>query len=93
MTDDQFNACRIFLESQIEKFPEKEKLVDAYIRLIEVRGNFDIEEYKAFHARLAKELEAIRSSRAESDKAYYAARAKETEARELTEREKEKKIR
>ncbi len=42
MNSIDFDKCRVFLENMIEKNPENKELIQAYVKLIETKTEFDI---------------------------------------------------
>jgi hypothetical protein len=57
-----FQACRLFLESQIEKSPDNIELIKAYVRLIEKKTEFDISWFKG-DEELRKDFEKNQTER------------------------------
>lgn len=47
MFTEEFNKSRAFLEKMLEKNPDNQGFLDAYVKLIEAKSKFDIEMNKA----------------------------------------------
>lgn len=57
-----FNNCRIFLEKMIEQKPDNSDLIQAYIKLIEKKAEFDISWLKT-DEELRKDFEKNQTER------------------------------
>jgi len=57
-----FNNCRIFLEKMIEQKPDNSELIQAYVKLIEKKAEFDISWLKT-DEELRKDFEKNQTER------------------------------
>ena len=57
-----FNSCRIFLEKMIEQKPDSSELIQAYVKLIEKKAEFDISWLKT-DEELRKDFEKNQTER------------------------------
>ena len=58
MKDEQFNKCREFLEKSISESPENGELLKVYLRLIELKSEYDKETDKAWIEKEIRETES-----------------------------------
>lgn len=58
MKNEEFNSCRAFLEESISKSPENSELLKVYLRLIELKSEYDKETDKAWIEKEIRETES-----------------------------------
>jgi molecular chaperone DnaK (HSP70) len=66
MNDFDFNKSRLFLETMIEKTPENKDLIQAYVKLIEKKTEFDIAFFNG-DTELRKDWEKNQTERIKAD--------------------------
>ncbi|MBU3058783.1 hypothetical protein [Pseudomonas indica] len=78
MKSEDFNKCRVFLEKQISEQPENGELLKAYLRLIELKSDYDKETDKAWIEKEIRETEynlnyqaKVHSNNTDLDKTYH----------------------
>lgn len=57
MNSEDFNKCREFLEKSLESSPENNELLNAYVKLLELKSKYDTETDKALIEKEIRESE------------------------------------
>ncbi len=66
MNNIDFNNCRVFLERMIQEHPENKDFLQAYVKLIEKKTEFDISFFQG-DAELRKDWEKNQTERIKAD--------------------------
>ncbi|WP_005224095.1 hypothetical protein [Marichromatium purpuratum] len=57
MKSEDFNKCRQFLEKAIDNYPDNSEILKVYLRLIELKSEYDKETHKAWIEKKVRESE------------------------------------